>query len=63
MCQVSMYVRDGGEEKLLKEDVTTLKVGENNIKVATLFEGETEVTDMILKHIDFSSGKVVVEKI
>lgn len=63
MCQVSMYVRNGEEEKLLKENVTSLKMSENNIKVATLFEGETELDDMILKHIDFSSGKVVMEKI
>lgn len=62
MCQVSMYVKENGEEKLLKENITTMKLGDNSVTVATLFEGETELKELILRHIDFSSGKVLMEK-
>jgi predicted RNA-binding protein len=62
MCQVSAYVKDGEKEELLKENVTKMEILEKGLRLSTLFEGPADLTDMILKHIDFSAGKIVLEK-
>lgn len=62
MCQVSAYVKDGEDEQLFKENVTSMEILDKGLRLRTLFEGETKLEDMILKHIDFSAGRVVLEK-
>lgn len=62
MCQVSAYMKNGNEEELLKENVTTLDILEKGLRITTLFEGSVEYRDLVLKHIDFSGGKVMLEK-
>ncbi len=62
MCQVSAYVKKGEQEELLKENVTTMEVLEKGLRITTLFEGPADYTDMVLKYIDFSGGRVILEK-
>lgn len=62
MCQVSAYVKKGEQEELLKENVTTMEVLEKGLRITTLFEGSADYTDMMLKYIDFSGGRVILEK-
>jgi len=62
MCQCSIYVKNGEREELLKENITKLEISGKGLNVSTLFEGATEFSDMVLRQIDFSAGRVVVEK-
>ncbi len=62
MCQVSIYVCQGSSEELVKENITQLELIEGGVRVKTLFEGDCELGKTTLKHIDFSAGKIVLEK-
>lgn len=62
MCQISVFVKEGNKEELLKENVTNLEILDKSIRVSSLFEGPTELDEMILRRIDFSAGKVFLEK-
>ncbi|MBM9605078.1 CooT family nickel-binding protein [Desulfopila inferna] len=62
MCQVSAYVKKGEQDELLKENVTKIEVLEKGLRITTLFEGPADYTDMMLKYIDFSGGRVILEK-
>ncbi len=62
MCQMSMYFKDGDKEELLKENITTLEILEKSIRVSTLFEGPTDLDDMVVQKIDFTAGKMFLAK-
>ena len=62
MCQVSAYVKKGPKEELLKENVTKLEFVTGGLRMGTLFEGTVDLPDLVVNHIDFSAGKVVLEK-
>lgn len=62
MCQVSVYVKRGENEELLKEDITKLELTGTSLKISTLFEGMTEFSDLQLRCIDFSAGKILLEE-
>jgi hypothetical protein len=61
MCQVSAYVKQGAKEELLKENVTKLELSPGGLRMSTLFEGTVDLPDLVVNHIDFSAGKVVLE--
>lgn len=63
MCQTSVLMEKSGEEELLLENVTTLEVLENGLKITTLFEGTKEFTDVAIRRIDFAGGKVYLHQI
>jgi len=60
MCQMSVFMEQNGKEELLLEDVTTLTVSENGVRISTLFEGPKEVAGAIVRSIDFMAGKVLL---
>jgi predicted RNA-binding protein len=62
MCQMSAVVEHDGKVELVKENVTRLDVLTKGIRISTLFEGVTELTDMTIHHIDFLAGKVFLKK-
>ncbi|MGB3225834.1 MAG: CooT family nickel-binding protein [Desulforhopalus sp.] len=62
MCQTSVLVEKGGGEELLLENVTTLEVIENGLKITTLFEGAKEFLGVAVRRIDFAAGKVVLHQ-
>ncbi len=62
MCQMSVFVEKSGSESLLKENVTKLEIVDNSVRVSTLFEGPTDLENMVLRFIDFTAGKVLLEK-
>jgi predicted RNA-binding protein len=47
-----------GADELLLENVTTLEVLENGLKITTLFEGAKDFFGVAIRRIDFSGGKV-----
>lgn len=62
MCQMNIFVKEGSKEELLKENITKLEILEKSVRVSSLFEAPTDLDDMILKQIDFTAGKVFLEK-
>jgi predicted RNA-binding protein len=58
MCQTSAIMEKNGNEELLLENVTTLEVIENGLKITTLFEGSRELIGVAIRRIDFTGGKV-----
>jgi predicted RNA-binding protein len=58
MCQTSVLIEKAGVDELLLENVTTLEVLENGLRIATLFEGEKDFLGVAIRRIDFSGGKV-----
>ena len=58
MCQTSVFMEKSGGEELLLENVTTLEVIENGLKITSLFEGTKEFFGVSIRRIDFAGGKV-----
>ncbi len=58
MCQTSVFIDKDGKEELLFENVTTLEVVDNGLRIATLFEGSRDLAGAVIKSIDFDGGKV-----
>jgi predicted RNA-binding protein len=57
-----MMEKTGGDELLL-ENVTSLEVLENGLRIASLFEGSREFPGTAIRRIDFTAGKVFLYKI
>ncbi len=62
MCQTNVVLNEDGNEKLLLENVTALKIVEGGLLITTLFEGQKEFSGMSLDRIDFNEGKVYLFK-
>jgi len=58
MCQTSVLQEKAGGVELLLENVTSLEVLEDGLRIASLFEGAREFPGMAIRRIDFSAGKV-----
>lgn len=58
MCQTSVMMEKVGGDELLLENVTSLEVLENGLKIASLFEGAKELPGAAIRRIDFTAGKV-----
>jgi predicted RNA-binding protein len=54
--------KDGSEE-LLFEDVTSINVEDETVTVSTLFEGPKELSNTVVRSIDFMAGRVLLETI
>lgn len=62
MCQVSAFVKDGDKEELLRENVTSIEMQGDGIRVSTLFEGPADYHEYSVHYIDFSAGRVILTK-
>jgi predicted RNA-binding protein len=61
MCQSNAYLLDGGREELVLEDVALMEVGENQVKMRTLF-GEPLSLRARVKEIDLIKNRIVLER-
>lgn len=62
MCQVSAYIKSGEQQELVKENVTRLEMLKNGLRIGTLFEGTVDLEGMVVDHIDFTNGRLILEK-
>ena len=60
MCQVNVYLKEEKSERLLHEHITKMEIKNSGVRISTLLEGTTDLTDMVVDHIDFSAGKIVL---
>ncbi len=61
MCQVNVYVQEEKNQKLLHENITKMEILKAGVRINTMFEGTTDLADMVIDHIDFSAGKIVLQ--
>jgi len=62
MCQMSVVVDRDGDEELVMEDVTSLVMEPEGIRISTLFEGPKLMEHVALRSIDFMAGKVILQQ-
>lgn len=62
MCQTSVLMEKGSDAELLLENVTTLEVLENGLRITTLFEGTKDLQGAAIRRIDFAGGKVYLHQ-
>ena len=60
MCQMKIMLDKEGQQELVMEDVAHLEVVEDGIKISTLFEEPKLITGVVIKTIDFLSGKATL---
>lgn len=58
MCQTSAILEKNGQEELIAENVTSLEVLDDGVKITSLFEGAKDLAGVAISRIDFSGGKV-----
>lgn len=62
MCEIRVVIEENGNEQPVMENVTKLDVTEDGVAITSLFEGSKEVPQVVIKNIDFLSGKVFLYK-
>ena len=61
MCEVRVFKREGGEEKLLLRDVYLIEEERDGLRFETIF-GEQKVFDAEIESVSFSENKVVIRE-
>ena len=62
MCQISVVVERNATEEEIQRNVTRLDVTPAGVRLSTLFEEPQDVKNVIIAHIDFLGGKVVLHE-
>jgi len=61
MCEVRVFKREKGEEKLLLRDVYLIEEGRDGLRFETIF-GEQKVFEAEIESVSFSENKVVIRE-
>lgn len=61
MCQMKVMLDKEGQQELVMEDVTKLKVTEDGVRVSTFFEEPKTVSGVAVNTIDFTSGILILQ--
>jgi predicted RNA-binding protein len=61
MCEVRVFKREGGEEKLLLRDVYLIEEERDGLRFETIF-GEQKVFEAEIESVSFSENKVVIRE-
>lgn len=62
MCQMKIMLEKEDLQELVMEDVAHLEVVEGGIKISTLFEEPRLIPGVVIKTIDFLSGKAMLQE-
>lgn len=60
MCQMSVVLEQDGNEAVVAENASLLEVGEDGIRISTLFEEPQFISGGVVRAIDFLNGRVTV---
>jgi predicted RNA-binding protein len=60
MCQMSVILEQDGNEAVVAENASLLEVGEDGIRISTLFEEPQFIPGAVVRAIDFLNGRVTV---
>ncbi len=61
MCQMKIMMEKEGQQELVMEDVANLEVVDDGIMISTLFEEPKLIPGVVVKTIDFLSGKTMLQ--
>lgn len=61
MCEVRVFKRERGEEKLLLRDVYLIEEERDGLRFETIF-GEQKVFEAEIESVSFSENKVVIRE-
>ena len=61
MCLAKAYLDGNSDKELLAEQVTSIKVNDGKLEVATLL-GEKKEIDARIREIDFRASRILLEK-
>jgi len=61
MCEVRVFKREKGEEKLLLRDVYLIEEERDGLRFETIF-GEQKVFEAEIESVSFSENKVVIRE-
>ncbi len=61
MCEVRVFKRESGEEKLLLRDVYLIEEERDGLRFETIF-GEQKVFEAEIESVSFSENKVVIRE-
>ena len=62
MCLAKAYIGGKGEDKLLMEEIASVKPRDGKLLVTTLFGEEREI-EANIKEIDFKSSSIMLENV
>lgn len=60
MCLAKAYIGGKGDDKLMMEEIASIKVEDGKLLIATLFGEKKEIAARI-KEIDFKSSNIILE--
>jgi predicted RNA-binding protein len=60
MCQMSVFVANGGDEEKVMENVTLLEDDGGGVTVSSLFDPPRRLEGVMVKRIEFMDGRVVL---
>ena len=60
MCLAKAYLDREGDSELLLENIALLEVGENVLRVSTIF-GEKQEIPGVIREVDFQTASVTVQ--
>ena len=64
MCQTNVLLeKEDGSEEVLLENVTSIEVLAEGLRVTSLFEGSKQLEKLAIRRIDFSGGKVYLSRL
>jgi len=62
MCEIRVVMEQDGVEELIMQNVTKLEVHSDSVAITSLFEGSKEISNSVIRNIDFLAGKVFLQK-
>jgi predicted RNA-binding protein len=60
MCLAKAYLEGDGGSELLLEDIALLEVGENVLRISTLFGDRQEIPGVI-REVDFQTSSITIQ--
>ena len=62
MCEIRVVMVQEDNEEVLMQNVTKLEVNDSSVTISSLFDGSREVSDSVIRNIDFLAGKVFLTR-
>ena len=62
MCQMSVFIEENGDQKVIMENVTLLESVDGDVCVSSLFDQPVHISSVFVKKIDFSGGTVILSR-
>lgn len=62
MCESSVYLMEGGEERLVAKEVILMRVTDEGVTFVDIAGTPVTLRNVVVAYVDFVNHKVVLEK-